>query len=197
MKIEEIATVSGKGGLFKVLAPTKSGVILESMDDAKTKLIATTNHKLSLLNEISIYTTTKEGTAALDAVLRKIKNEFGDDLGVDANSDPAELKSFLKSVLPEYDENRVYVSDIKKLVKWYEIISKRAPEILEEPKEEPKAEKKAEPKKVEEKPKETPKAKAEPEAKPSKKEEKKEKESPKAEKKDAKSKSKTATKKKK
>jgi hypothetical protein len=197
MKIEEIATVSGKGGLFKVLAPTKSGVILESMDDAKTKLIATTNHKLSLLNEISIYTTTKEGTVALDAVLRKIKNEFGDDLGVDANSDPAELKSFLKSVLPEYDENRVYVSDIKKLVKWYEIIYKRAPEILEEPKEEPEAEKKAEPKKSEEKPKETPKAKAEPEAKPAKKEEKKEKESPKAEKKDAKSKGKTAAKKKK
>jgi hypothetical protein len=196
MKIEEIATVSGKGGLFKVLAPTKSGVILESMDDAKTKLIATTNHKLSLLNEISIYTTTKEGTVALDAVLRKIKNEFGDDLGVDANSDPAELKSFLKSVLPEYDENRVYVSDIKKLVKWYEIIYKRAPEILEEPKEEP-AERKAEPKKSEEKTKETPKAKAEPEAKPAKKEEKKEKESPKAEKKDAKSKSKTAAKKKK
>lgn len=150
MKLEEIATVSGKGGLFKVLAPTKSGVILESMDDAKTKMIATTNHKLSLLNEISIYTTTKEGTVALDEVLRKIKNEFGDDLGVDGNSDPAELKSFLKSVLPDYDDNRVYVSDIKKLVKWYDVILKRAPEILEEPKEEPKNEEKA---------KETPKAK--------------------------------------
>src|SRR5688572_8407421 len=151
MKLEEIATVSGKGGLFKVLAPTKSGVILESMDDAKTKLIATTNHKLSLLNEISIYTTTKEGTVALDDVLRKIKNEFGDDLGVDPNSDPAELKSFLKSVLPEYDENRVYVSDIKKLVKWYEIIYQRAPEILEEQKEEAKAEAKSESKKTEKK----------------------------------------------
>ena len=189
MKLEEIATVSGKGGLFKVLAPTKSGVILESMDDAKIKMIATTNHKLSLLNEISIYTTTKEGTVGLDEVLRKIKKEFGDDLGVDANSDPAELKSFLKSVLPDYDDDRVYVSDIKKLVKWYDIISKRAPEIFEPPKEEPK-----ETKKAEEKPKETPKAKevkAEPvkEAKSekpkaeSKKEEKKEK--PKAAKKEA------------
>jgi hypothetical protein len=195
MKIEEIATVSGKGGLFKVLAPTKSGVILESMDDAKTKMIATTNHKLSLLNEISIYTTTKEGTVALDEVLRKIKNEYGNDLGVDPNSDPTELKAFLKSILPDYDDDRVYVSDIKKLVKWYEIILKRAPEILEEPKEEPKSETKSESKKAEEKPKETAKAK-EP-VKESKKEEKKEK--PKAEKKNEapKAKEKTAAKKKK
>jgi hypothetical protein len=131
MTLTEIATVSGKGGLFKVVAPTKSGVILESLDEAKTKLVATTNHKLSLLNEISIYTTTKEGTVALEDVLRKIKDEYGTDPGVDANSDSAELKAFLKSVLPEFDENRVYTSDIKKLVKWYEILLKFAPEIME------------------------------------------------------------------
>jgi hypothetical protein len=132
MTLAEIATVSGKGGLFKVLAPTKSGVILESMDEAKTKIIATTSHRLSLLNEISIYTTTKEGTVALDEVLKKIRKDFGDDLGVDANSDASELKSFLKSVLPDYDESRVYVSDIKKLVKWYDVISQFAPEIFSE-----------------------------------------------------------------
>ena len=71
MTISEIATVSGKGGLYKVVAPTKSGVILESLDEAKTKLVATTNHRLSLLNEISIYTTTKEGTVALEDILTK------------------------------------------------------------------------------------------------------------------------------
>jgi hypothetical protein len=130
MTLAEIATVSGKGGLFKVLAPTKSGVILESLDEAKTKMVATTNHRLSLLNEISIYTTTKEGTVALEDILKKIHQDFGNDLGVDADSDPAELKSFLKSILPEYDENRVYVSDIKKLVRWYDVIQKYVPEIL-------------------------------------------------------------------
>ena len=130
MTLSDLATVSGKGGLFKVVAPTKSGVILESLDEAKTKLVATTNHRLSLLTEISIYTTTKEGTVALIDVLQKIHAEFGNDPGVDADSDGAELKSFLKSVLPEYDENRVYVSDIKKLVKWYGTIGRYAPEIL-------------------------------------------------------------------
>jgi len=130
MTLEDIATISGKGGLYKIFKPTKSGVILESMDEAKTKLVATANHKLSVLNEVSIYTTTKEGTIPLKDVFQKIHQEFGDDLGLDAQSDNAELKSFMKSILPDYDEDRVYVSDIKKLVKWYGVLLQYAPEIL-------------------------------------------------------------------
>ncbi len=131
MELSEIASVSGKGGLYKVLAPTKSGVILESLDETKARLVASASNRISLLHEISIYTNTKEGTAPLLAVLKKIKKDFGSDLGVDANSDGSELKAFMKSILPEYDENRVYVSDLKKLVKWYSVISQYAPEILE------------------------------------------------------------------
>lgn len=130
MTLADIATISGKGGLFKVMAPTKSGVILESMDEAQTKMVATTNHRLSLLSEISIYTHTKEGTVPLEDVLKKIHAEFGSDPGVDNDSDSSELKAFMKSVLPEYDEERVYVSDIKKLVRWFGIIFKYAPEII-------------------------------------------------------------------
>lgn len=160
MTLKDLATVSGKGGLFKVLAPTKSGVILESMDEAKTKMIATTNHRLSLLNEISIYTTTKEGTVGLDEVLRKIHQDFGDDIGIDSNADPAELKSFLKAILPDYDEARVYVSDIKKLVKWYAVILRYAPEILTQQPEETKDEKPSD-EQPEKKEEESPKVKAE------------------------------------
>jgi hypothetical protein len=136
MKLSEIAAISGKGGLFKVLKPTKAGVILESLDEAKTKVVASASQKISLLKEISIYTTTQEGTVSLEEVLQKIHKEYANDIGLDAEADPAELKAFLKSVLPEYDESRVYVSDIKKLVKWYEIIAAKVPEILTEPIEE-------------------------------------------------------------
>lgn len=140
MTLDEIATLSGKGGLFKVFKPAKSGVILESLDETRAKLVATPNHRLSVLSEISIYTTTKEGTISLGEVLKKIQQEYGDDLGLDSEADANELKSFLKSVLPEYDETRVYVSDIKKLVKWYSILRKYAPEIFTEPQpEQPKA----------------------------------------------------------
>jgi hypothetical protein len=72
MELTEIASISGKGGLFKVLKPGKSGVLLESMDAAKTRIVASATQRLSLLSEISIYTTTKEGTAPLDEVLKKI-----------------------------------------------------------------------------------------------------------------------------
>lgn len=130
MELSEIASVSGKGGLYKVLKAAKSGLILESLDAEKAKLVASASNKVSLLNEISIYTNTKEGTTPLDEVLKKIYQEFGDDLGIDGNADGNELKAFLKSVLPDYDEDRVYVSDIKKLVKWYLILLKEAPEVL-------------------------------------------------------------------
>src|ERR1043166_6506893 len=124
MDISEIASVSGKGGLYKILKPGKAGVVLESMDAAKTKIVAGASHRVSVLHEISIYTTTKEGTVPLIDVLQKINAQFGNDLGVDGDSDGTELQAFMKSVLPEFDQQRVYVSDIKKLIKWYAIISK-------------------------------------------------------------------------
>ncbi len=130
MELAEIASISGKGGLFKVLKPGKAGVVLESLDESKTKIVAGASQRMSLLSEISIYTNTKEGTVALEDVLKKINKDFGTDLGVDANSEANELKAFMKSVLPEYDENRVYVSDIKKLLKWYGILVTVAPEIF-------------------------------------------------------------------
>jgi len=133
MELKEIASISGKGGLYKVLKPTKSGVILEALDESKSKLVATATQRLSLLNEISIYTTDKEGTVSLESVLKKMNLDFGKDLGVDPESDATELKAFFKSVLPEYDENRVYVSDIKKLVKWYGVLSRYAPEVFSAP----------------------------------------------------------------
>ena len=140
MDFKDIAAVSGKGGLFKVVKPTKTGVILESLDDSKTKLVTGINHKVSVLAEISVYTTGEEETIPLKELFIKIKEEFGDDPGIDKNDDAEELKSFLAHVMPDYDRERVYVSDIKKLVTWYSIIVNSVPELLEENKEETKEE---------------------------------------------------------
>jgi hypothetical protein len=131
MKLNEIASVSGKGGLYKIVGSTRGSLVLESLDASKAKLVTGGNQKISVLNEISIYTNTKEGTTPLEDVLKKIHAEFGNDPGVDAESDPAELKAFLRSVLPDYDDQRVYVSDIKKLVKWYATLVKEVPEIFD------------------------------------------------------------------
>ncbi|UXX80033.1 DUF5606 domain-containing protein [Reichenbachiella carrageenanivorans] len=144
MDFNEIATVSGKGGLFSVVAPTRGGMILESMDEQKKKLVVNVNSKVSVLGEISIYTTDKEGSRPLSQVMQKIHKEFDGDTGLTTNSDNEELKAFLRFILPEYDEDRVYTSDIKKVVKWYDLLSKNYPELFEEKeeKEEKAAEKK-------------------------------------------------------
>ncbi|WP_100629255.1 DUF5606 domain-containing protein [Algoriphagus formosus] len=130
MDFKEIATVSGKPGLFKVLKPTRTGVILESLDDKKAKLVAGISHRVSILGDISIYTLTEEGAEPLQQVMQKVEAEFEGDLGLDSNPDDAELRAFMKHILPEVDETRVYVSDIKKLISWYKIIRKFAPEVL-------------------------------------------------------------------
>jgi len=130
MELKDIAAVSGKGGLFKVLKPSKAGVILESIDDKKQKLVAGLHHKVSVLDEISIYTHTSEGSIPLLEVFQKVFTEFDEDPGVDSSSPPDELKAFFKHILPDYDESKVYTSDMKKIVNWYRIVYREAPEIL-------------------------------------------------------------------
>lgn len=140
MEFKEIATVSGKPGLYKILKPSRSGVILESMDDKKAKLVVGGSHRVSILSEISIYTLTEEGASPLEEVMRTIEKEFQGDTGLAADADNDEYQAFLKHVLPEYDENRVYVSDIKKLINWYNIIRQHEPDLLREKPEEAKIE---------------------------------------------------------
>lgn len=86
--------------------------------------------KVSVLSDISIYTIDGEGAVPLKDVMVKIHEEFEGDTGLSGTSDPEELKSFLKHVLPNYDEDRVYVSDIKKLVNWYNKLAADFPEVL-------------------------------------------------------------------
>jgi hypothetical protein len=130
IEFKEIATISGKGGLFKIVNPTRTGVILESLDDKKKKLIVNGHAKVSILAEISVYTTDEDGVVPLEEVFQKIHAEFDGDTGLSSSSDPDELRAFLKFVLPNFDAERVYVSDIKKMVSWYGVLVREAPELL-------------------------------------------------------------------
>ncbi|GGF47572.1 DUF5606 family protein [Echinicola rosea] len=132
MEFKEIATVAGKPGLYKVLKPSRSGVILESMDAKKAKLVVGANHRVSILSEISIYTMTEEGSSPLQEVLITVEKEFEGDTGLAKGADNDEYIAFMKHILPEFDEQRVYPSDIKKLISWYRIIREQAPEVLQE-----------------------------------------------------------------
>ena len=141
MDFNEIASVSGKSGLYKVLKQMRTGLVLESLDGTNTKLVTGPHHRVSLLNEISIYTMDYDKTIPLQEIFSTIYKEFGEDPGVDGKDDADELKAFMEHVAPDYDKDRVYVSDMKKLVSWYLILVKVAPEIMQEQKEEKSSEK--------------------------------------------------------
>jgi glutamate-1-semialdehyde aminotransferase len=130
MNLKEVAAISGKSGLFKIVKPSRTGVILESMDDKKIRMVASLNYKVSILSEISVYTTTKDGSVALGEIFKTIKEKYGKKLEIDTANNNA-MMSFLENVLPEYDKSRVYASDVKKMINWYKTISTNAPDVYE------------------------------------------------------------------
>ena len=130
MNLRDVAAVSGKSGLFKVIKPTRNGVILESIDAAKARMVANANSKVSILNEISIYTTTSEGTVLLEVVFSKIWEKYQAEIPVSGKSIEHELRSFILEIIPEYDADRVYFSDLKKMATWYGILAINLPEIF-------------------------------------------------------------------
>ena len=130
MDLKDFAAISGKGGLFKVLKPTRSGIIVETIDEKRKKMVASASNRISILEEISLYTNTAEGAIPLKDVFEKIYEEFKDDTGLSSSSEPEEFMSFIEHLVPDYDREKVYVSDIKKIVTWYNILTKYYPEVL-------------------------------------------------------------------
>ena len=119
MDLKDILSVSGKPGLFKTIAQTKTGVIIESLTDGK-RIQAFASDKISSLGEISIFTTNED--MPLREVFRLIHEKNGDEQAPDTKTDDKTLKAFFEAVIPDYDRERVYTSHIRKLVQWYNIL---------------------------------------------------------------------------
>ena len=130
MDLTGILSISGYGGLFKLIKQTKTGFIVESLVDKK-RMQAFASSKISTLEDIAIYTET--GEMHLKDVLKKIFQEENEKkLDLTAKSSGEDLKAFFDKVLPDYDRERVYVSDIKKVVAWYNILVENGLIDLEE-----------------------------------------------------------------
>ena len=120
MDLTGILSISGYGGLFKLIKQTKTGFIVESLIDKK-RMQAFASSKISTLEDIAIYTET--GEVHLKEVFKKIFQHASEKkVELDAKSSGEELKSFFDGIMPDYDKERVYVSDIKKVVLWYNIL---------------------------------------------------------------------------
>jgi hypothetical protein len=120
MKLKDILAISGKSGLYKFISQGRNGIIVESFDDKKRTAISAST-KVSALNDIAIFTATEEKPLA-DVFKIIFKKEEGKATIDHKTATPEQLKAFFESILPEYDRERVYVSDMKKLVQWYNIL---------------------------------------------------------------------------
>ena len=132
MTIEKILAIAGKPGLFELKVQTRSGFLAESLLDGK-KITVGLRSNVSLLSEISMYTYTEE--KPLVEIMRAIAiKENEGPTAVSHKEDNAKLVSYFKEILPDYDADRVYASDIKKLLNWYNILQAKGMVSKEEPK---------------------------------------------------------------
>lgn len=122
MSLEKILSISGKPGLYELKTQTRSGFLAESLIDGK-KISVSGRHNVSLLSEIAIYTLTEE--VPLREVFSKISEKENGGPAINHKASKDELEEYFFEVLPDYDEDRVYASDIKKVVQWYNLLQKQ------------------------------------------------------------------------
>ncbi|OMQ13446.1 DUF5606 domain-containing protein [[Flexibacter] sp. ATCC 35103] len=153
MNLEKILAISGKPGLYVLKVQTRTGFVAESLTDGK-KITVNLKSNVSLLSEISIYT--YDGEKPLTEVMQRIAAKENKGQAISHKEDNATLAAYFKEILPDYDEERVYPSDIKKVLNWYNtlqakgLVTDLAPAAAEATEEAPV---------VEEKPKKAPAAK--------------------------------------
>lgn len=119
MNLEGILSIGGKPGLHKMVAQSRGGIIVETLSDKKRFPVSQTSN-VSALKDIAIYTYEEE--VPLTEVYHKIAVKENDGPCINHKSKPAELGAYLEEILPDYDKERVYNSDLKKLFQWYNIL---------------------------------------------------------------------------
>mgnify|MGYP007056160222 CR=1 FL=1 len=129
MDLSNILSITGKSGLFKLISRTQNNFIVESLEDQR-RFPAFSHDGVASLDNIAIFT--EEGEVSLQSVFQSIYKQF-DGKTVEMPKDNNSLKAFFEKVLPEYDRERVYVSNIKKVILWYNILIEHQLIDLEEP----------------------------------------------------------------
>ena len=120
MSLDKILSIGGKPGLFKLVTQTRTGFVAESLLDGKRITVGMTSN-VSVLSEIAIFTLEEE--LPLVEVFKKIQEkENGGKTSVGHKEDKLKLEEYFFEVIPDYDEDRVYPSDIKKVIQWYNLL---------------------------------------------------------------------------
>lgn len=130
MVLKDILSISGESGLFRFIAQGKNAIIVEHLE-SKKRSSAFASAKVSSLDEISVFTEKED--LSLSKVFDLIFDKEKGGPAIDSKSNPDKLKQWFSEVLPEYDRDKVYVSDIKKISQWYNILHELKLLVKEEP----------------------------------------------------------------
>jgi len=122
MELKDIVAINGKPGLYEIKAQSKGGIIVESLIDAK-RIPITATHNISALNEIAIYTYEEE--IPLRIVFKSISEKENGKEALSHKESGKVLTSYFREVLPNFDEERVYTSNIKKILQWYNLLASK------------------------------------------------------------------------
>jgi hypothetical protein len=134
MVLKDILSISGEPGLFKFIAQGKNAIIVEHLETGK-RSSAFSSAKVNSLEDISVFT--EEEDLPLGKVFDMIFEKESGGAAIDPKSDPEKLKEYFLEVVPDYSKEKVYVSDIKKIVLWYNLLHSKNMLVKEEPEKEP------------------------------------------------------------
>lgn len=131
--LQEVANISGKPGLYRIVKPGRAGVIVESLDQLHKREMINANAKVSVLKEISVYTVDVNKATPLGEIFLSIRKDFGLKIDLDIKTaSNKDIFDFFAKVMPDFDRERVYPTDVKKIITWYNILSENLPELFEE-----------------------------------------------------------------
>ncbi len=135
MEYNKLVSVTGLPGLFELLSSKSDGAVVRSLEDNITKFVSSRQHNFSHLESIEVYTTKDNTTLAeLFEAMKESKEKVPEP-----NADGKALKAYFEKVYPDLDFDRVYVSDMKKMVKWFQIIDKNKIDVKAKSEEEKEA----------------------------------------------------------
>jgi len=136
MDFNKLVNITGKPGLYEIKAEKGNGIIVKSLLNGKSNFVSIQTHAFSILSNIAIYTATD--AEPLENVYKKMKEmeEAGTPVLELEGATKDDIRAYFKEVLPEHDENQVYISDIKKLIKWYNTLKEKDMLTFEEKEEE-------------------------------------------------------------
>jgi len=122
MELKDIVAINGKPGLYEIKAQSKGGIIVKSLIDSK-KFPVTATHNISALNEIAVYTYEEE--IPLRIIFKSIGEKENGKEAISPKENGKVLTSYFREVLPNFDEERVYTSNIKKILQWYNLLASK------------------------------------------------------------------------